>query len=120
MLHGESRAVFAGIDGSDIASPALADAAFHAVFNVVIDGRRSDALAVEAIAYHHHHTRIPHFGFDNLAAIYVANLLAHELETHLQGSTGAELFGYYRACLETLGILPRLAEFRELASKVAI
>jgi HD-like signal output (HDOD) protein/CheY-like chemotaxis protein len=72
-------------------------------------------LAVEAIAHHHHPTRIPHSGFDSSIAVYVANLLAHELDAHPQDSTGPELGESDRTCLETLGILPRLAEFRELA-----
>jgi HD-like signal output (HDOD) protein len=72
-------------------------------------------LAVEAIAHHHRPTRIPHTGFDSSVALYVANLLAQELETHPQGSTGSELTESDRACLETLGVLQRFAEFRELA-----
>jgi HD-like signal output (HDOD) protein len=72
-------------------------------------------LAVEAIAHHHHPTRIPHSGFDSSIAVYVADLLAHELEAHPQDSTGSELREYDRACLETLGIFSRFAEFRELA-----
>jgi HD-like signal output (HDOD) protein len=72
-------------------------------------------LAVEAIAHHHHPTRIPHSGFDSSIAVYVADLLAHELDAHSQDSTGPELGESDRTCLETLGILPRLAEFRELA-----
>jgi HD-like signal output (HDOD) protein/CheY-like chemotaxis protein len=72
-------------------------------------------LAVEAIAHHHRPTRIPHSGFDISVALYVADLLAHELDAHPQGSTGLEIKESDRACLETLGILPRLAEFRLLA-----
>jgi HD-like signal output (HDOD) protein/CheY-like chemotaxis protein len=75
-------------------------------------------LAVEAIAHHHHPTRIPHSGFDSSTAVYVADLLAHELEAHPDDSTGAELGKSDRACLETLGILDRFAEFRGLALQV--
>jgi len=75
-------------------------------------------LAVEAIAHHHHPTRIPHSGFDSSIAVYVADLLAHELDAHPQDSTGSELGESDRACLETLGILHRFAEFRELAIQV--
>jgi hypothetical protein len=60
-----------------------------------------------------------HSGFDISTAVYVADLLAQELEVHPKDSTGAQLPEYDRACLETLGILPQLAEFRKLASKVA-
>jgi HD-like signal output (HDOD) protein len=73
------------------------------------------SLAVEAIAHHHHPTRIPHTGLDCTVAVYVADLLAHELEAHPKSSTGIEIEASDRICLETLGILPRFAEFCELA-----
>lgn len=75
-------------------------------------------LAVEAVAHHHHPTRIPHSGFDSSIAVYVADLLAHELETHPQDATGSELREEDRACLEELGILHRFSEFRALAAEV--
>jgi len=71
-------------------------------------------LAVEAIAHHHHPTRIPHSGFDCTVAVYVANLLAHELEAHPQDTTGLELDKGDRDCLETLGVMPRFAALRQL------
>jgi HD-like signal output (HDOD) protein len=74
-------------------------------------------LAVEAVAYHHHPTRIPHSGFDSSIAVYVADLLAHEEEAHPGDASGAELRDYDRTCLDALGILPRFAELRELALK---
>jgi len=73
------------------------------------------SLAVEAIAHHHHPARIPHSEFDSSVALYVAGLLAYELDAHPQDETGAELREFDRACLETLGILSRFAEFRKLA-----
>jgi HD-like signal output (HDOD) protein/CheY-like chemotaxis protein len=72
-------------------------------------------LAVEAMAHHHHPTRIPHSGFDSSTAVYVADLLACELDAHPEDLTGSELRDSDRDCLETLGILHRFAEFRELA-----
>jgi hypothetical protein len=48
-------------------------------------------------------------------AVYVADLLAHELEAQPEDATGSQVGEADRACLETLGILPRFAEFRELA-----
>ncbi len=75
-------------------------------------------LVIEAIAHHHHPTRIPHSCFDSSVAIYVADLLANEPEAHTLDSTGPELQESDRACLETLGILPRLGEFRELATQI--
>jgi HD-like signal output (HDOD) protein/CheY-like chemotaxis protein len=73
---------------------------------------------VEAIAHHHHPTRITHIGFDSAAAVYVSDLLAHELDVHPQDSTGAELSGPDRACLETLGCWQQYGEFREIASQI--
>ncbi len=73
------------------------------------------SLTVEAVAHHHKPTRIPHSGFDSTVAVYVADLLAHELDAHPQGATGLEIEEPDRTCLETLGILPKFAEFRELA-----
>jgi HD-like signal output (HDOD) protein len=74
------------------------------------------SLAVEAIAHHHHPTRIPHSGFDSTVAVYVADLLAHEVESPPQGSARLEIEESDRACLETLGVLPNFAELRELAA----
>ena len=72
-------------------------------------------LAIEAIAHHHHPTRIPHSDFDSTAAVYVADLLAHELDAHPQGAKGLEIEQSDRECLDGLGVLPRLESFREIA-----
>jgi hypothetical protein len=72
-------------------------------------------LAVEAIANHHHPDRAPNSGLDCTTAVYIADLLAHELEAHPQGSVGLPIKEPDRACLETLGFLSRFDEFRELA-----
>jgi HD-like signal output (HDOD) protein/ActR/RegA family two-component response regulator len=77
-------------------------------------------LAVEAIAHHHHPTRIPHSGLDSTGAVYVADLLAHELEDNPRGSTDLEIEESDRVCLEKLGILPRFADFRELALQIRV
>jgi HD-like signal output (HDOD) protein/CheY-like chemotaxis protein len=72
-------------------------------------------LAVEAIAHHHHPTRIPHSGLDSTVAVYVADLLAHEFEAHSEGSIGLEIVESDRLCLETLGLLEKFPEFRKRA-----
>jgi HD-like signal output (HDOD) protein len=72
-------------------------------------------LAVEAIAHHHRPTRIAHTGLDCTIAVYVADLLADEMEAHPEGTKGMELGEYERECLEAMGVLPQLAEFREIA-----
>ena len=73
-------------------------------------------LAVEAIAHHHRPSRIPHSGFDCTVAVYLADLLDEELEAHPLDTTGAEIGKHDRENLETLGILPRYAEFRKAQS----
>ena len=50
-----------------------------------------NGLIVEAVAHHHHPQRVPHSGFDSAAAVYVAALIAEELETHPNDETGAKL-----------------------------
>ena len=72
-------------------------------------------LAVEAIAHLHHPTRIPHSGLDSSAALFVANLLAHELDAHPNDLHGTELNESDRACLEALGVLQLFPAFRERA-----
>jgi HD-like signal output (HDOD) protein len=72
-------------------------------------------LAVEAIAHHHHPTRIPHTVFDCSAAVYLADLLANELREHPEGAIGVEIAEVDRANLEALGVLDKLPEYRELA-----
>ncbi|MFY9854806.1 MAG: response regulator [Terracidiphilus sp.] len=74
-----------------------------------------NSLAVEAIAHHHRPTRIPHSGIDISAALYIANLLAHELDAHPNDLQGKELSESDRACLETLGALQQFPAFRERA-----
>ena len=72
-------------------------------------------LAVEAIAHHHRPTRIPHSDFDTTVALYVAQLLAHELEAHPNDSAGSELHESDRSCLEALKVFPQFAALRQLA-----
>ncbi len=73
------------------------------------------SLAIEAIAFHHHPTRIPHSGLDCAVAVYVADLLAHELEDHPDGLGQLDIEEGSRDCLEKLGILSNFEEFREIA-----
>ena len=73
------------------------------------------SLTVEAIAHHHHPTRIPNAGFDCTAVVYVADLLANELEAHPVDTIGSELEESDRTCLEALGVWPKFVEFREIA-----
>ncbi len=72
-------------------------------------------VAVEAIAHHHHPTRIQHSEFDCTIAVYVADLLAHEIEASNQDPKNLEIDESDRGCLEALGVMSNLGEFRELA-----
>lgn len=72
-------------------------------------------LAVEAIANHHRPTRNSHLEFDSTVVVYVADLLAHELEALATGAKAPDFQDRNRACLEELAVLPKLTEFRELA-----
>ena len=74
-----------------------------------------NSMAVEAIAHHHHPTRIPHSGIDISVALYVANLLEHELDAHPNDPQGTELSESDRACLETLGVFQQFPAFRARA-----
>jgi HD-like signal output (HDOD) protein len=74
-----------------------------------------NSLAVEAIAHHHHPTRIPHSGLDSSAALYVASLLAHEIDAHPNDPQGIELSESDRDCLQTLGALQQFPAFRARA-----
>ena len=72
-------------------------------------------VAVEAIAHHHHPARIHHSEFDCSVAVYVADLLAREPEGDPEDSKKLEIAECDRVCLDTLGVLHSLDEFRELA-----
>jgi HD-like signal output (HDOD) protein/CheY-like chemotaxis protein len=76
-------------------------------------------LAVEAVAFHHHPLRVPHTSFDSCLAVYVADLLAHELDEHPNDASGEKLSAEDRACLESVGLANRFAEFRQMASAEA-
>jgi putative nucleotidyltransferase with HDIG domain len=68
----------------------------------------------EAIAYHHSPSAVPHQRFDALAAVYVANLLAHETEgsaTNLEWDLGF---------LESFGVAGQLPDWRTMVSEMAL
>ena len=72
-------------------------------------------IAVEAIAHHHQPTRISRTGLDCSTAVYLANLLAHELEVHPDDSQGEELDEASRKELEALNLLAQFPLFRKSA-----
>jgi HD-like signal output (HDOD) protein len=72
-------------------------------------------LVVEAVAHHHHPTRIRHTALDCSGAVYLANLLAHELEIHPNDPQGEELRTADRNELQVLGVLQQFSSFRVIA-----
>jgi HD-like signal output (HDOD) protein len=74
-----------------------------------------DSLIVEAVAHHHQPVRIPCLGLDTSAALYVANLLARELDAHPDDLHGSKISAYDRNCLDSLGILPDYPALRARA-----
>lgn len=69
-------------------------------------------MVVEAIAHHHHPTRVSEAGLDCAGAVYMADLLAHELEIHPNDPLGEELRTADRKDLEVLGVLHQFPSFR--------
>jgi HD-like signal output (HDOD) protein len=67
-------------------------------------------LVVEAVAHHHHPTRMQHAGLDCAAAVYVADLLEHEL-----AEDGVAMREQEQVCLEAMGLWSELPNFRERA-----
>lgn len=69
---------------------------------------------VEAVAYHHHPALVRHDTFETMDAIYVANLLAHEVtgggETQ-EGEWDVEHLG-------KLGVLDEIPRWREMAQEL--
>jgi HD-like signal output (HDOD) protein len=75
-------------------------------------------ILVEAVALHHRPNRVPHYSFDTVPAVYVANLLAHELEAH---STEVPLENGIEANqdeLAALGVERDLPAWRTLAAEI--
>jgi putative nucleotidyltransferase with HDIG domain len=72
-------------------------------------------MVVEAIAHHHQPTRVSHADLDCSIAVYLANLLANELEMHANDLQGEELRAADRKNLEILGVLQQYSSFRARA-----
>ncbi len=72
-------------------------------------------MVVEAVAHHHHPTRITHTALDCSGAVYLADLFAHELEIHPNDPQGEELRTADRKELQVLGVLEQYSSFRAIA-----
>ncbi len=67
---------------------------------------------VDAIAHHHHPTRVPHDRLDPLTAVYVADLLADQSRAELQSGDLA-ISEHDKDCLQELGITEQFFEWRK-------
>lgn len=76
-----------------------------------------DGQVVEAIAHHHHPTRVPHVKLDATVAVYLADLLAHEIQLHPMDSKGEQMSEEDRSTLVELGWADQYANFREKAEQ---
>jgi HD-like signal output (HDOD) protein len=75
-------------------------------------------ILVEAVALHHGPNRVPHEYFDAVSAVYIANLLAHELEapsSEVPLENGIEL---NQEELAALGVAEDLAAWRAMAAEI--
>jgi len=75
-------------------------------------------LLVEAVAYHHGPSRVPHENFDAISAVYVANVLAHELEAPSAQVFLEENNETNRKELAALGVEGDLAAWRAAAAEI--
>jgi HD-like signal output (HDOD) protein/ActR/RegA family two-component response regulator len=73
---------------------------------------------VEGVALHHGPGRVPHQGFDAVSAIYIANLLAHELEQSGSGSPAVYNLENRPEELRALGVEDMVPEWRAMAAEV--
>jgi len=73
---------------------------------------------VEAVALHHGPNRVPHQTFDAVSAVYVANLLAHELEASAHGVPAEYGLEANQGDLAALGVQNDLPEWRAMAAEV--
>jgi HD-like signal output (HDOD) protein/CheY-like chemotaxis protein len=73
------------------------------------------SIAIEAIAHHHHPSRIHHIGLDCSLAVYLSDLIAHGMEKPPSDSDEEGLTASDRMELEKLGLLAQYAGFRGTA-----
>jgi HD-like signal output (HDOD) protein/ActR/RegA family two-component response regulator len=75
-------------------------------------------ILVEAVALHHSPNRVPHESFDALSAVYVANLLAHELEAPSPEVSLEDDTETNRKELAALGVEEDLDAWRAMAAEI--
>jgi HD-like signal output (HDOD) protein/ActR/RegA family two-component response regulator len=75
-------------------------------------------ILVEAVALHHGPNRVPHQNFDAVSAVYVANLLAHELEAPSSEVPSENDTDTNQEELTRLGGAEDLAAWRAMAAEI--
>jgi len=73
---------------------------------------------VEAVALHHAPNRVQHQDFDAVSAVYVANLLARELEATSPEAPPEDSAETHEQDLIALGIQQRMPDWRAMAAEV--
>ena len=74
-------------------------------------------MGVEALAHHHRPDRIPHTGMDCALAVYLSNLIAHDLDGEWGETEHRGLSAVDRKQLETMGLAAAYAGWRQAASE---
>ena len=75
-------------------------------------------ILVEAVAFHHGPNRVPHENFDALSAVYVANLLAHDLVAPSPEVSLENTIETSQKELAALGVQEDLAGWRAMAAEI--
>jgi HD-like signal output (HDOD) protein/ActR/RegA family two-component response regulator len=73
---------------------------------------------VETVALHHAPTRVPHQGFDAVAGVYVANLLAHRVESASGDEDAESYLAQFQEELAVLGVLDQMDTWLEMVKDV--
>jgi HD-like signal output (HDOD) protein len=73
---------------------------------------------VETVALHHSPNRVPHQEFDAIAAVYVANLLAHRIDPTPDQADPESDLTQYEQDLADLGVLDLIPAWQDMAKDI--
>jgi HD-like signal output (HDOD) protein len=73
---------------------------------------------VETVAFHHAPNRVPHRELDPIAAVYVANLLAHRLEPAFRNADPECDLTHCEQDLAALGVLEQMPAWEEMVKDI--
>jgi HD-like signal output (HDOD) protein len=73
---------------------------------------------VETVAFHHAPNRVPHRELDPIAAVYVANLLAHRLEPAFRNADPECDLTHCEQDLAALGVLDQMPAWEEMVKDI--